>query len=79
MKQRPPATDLSGPKASAESFTPRRSNLAVADVVDFQLDFLSPAAVLGSALSLERRSSGSWSAMVEVPMLESEGTIRDSS
>jgi hypothetical protein len=51
----------------------------VADVVDFQLDFLSPAAVLGSALSLERRSSGSWSAMVEVPMLESEGTIRDSS
>jgi hypothetical protein len=40
IKQRPPATDLSGPKASAESLTPRRSNLAEADAVDFQPFFL---------------------------------------
>jgi len=49
MKQRPPATDLSGPKASADSLTPRRSSLAVADVVDFQPDFFS-SAVFGSLL-----------------------------
>jgi len=51
IKQRPPATDLSGPKASAESLTPRRSNLAVADALDFQFDLFSSAAALGSALS----------------------------
>jgi hypothetical protein len=50
-KQRQPAMDLSGPKASAESLTPRRSNFAVADIVDFQFDFLSTAA-LGFASSL---------------------------
>ena len=44
IKQRPLATDLRGPKVSAESFTPRRSNLATADAVDFQ--FNSSAAVL---------------------------------
>jgi hypothetical protein len=42
IKQRPPATDLRGPKASAVSLTPRRSNLAVADAVDFQFDFSRP-------------------------------------
>ena len=41
IKQRPPATDLSGPKASADSLTPRRINLAVADAVDFQFDLFS--------------------------------------
>ena len=50
MKQSPPATDLSGPKASAVSLTPRRKSPAVAAAVDFQSDlFLS--AVLGSLLS----------------------------
>jgi hypothetical protein len=29
-----PVTDLSGPEASAESLTPRRSDLAVEDTVD---------------------------------------------
>ena len=41
IKQRPPATDLSGPKASADSLTPRRSNLAVEDAVDFYWSNLS--------------------------------------
>ena len=41
IKQRPPATDLSGPKASADSLTPRRSNLAVEAAVDFQFDLFS--------------------------------------
>ena len=49
MKQRPPATDLSGPKASAESLTPRSNSLAVADAVDFQFD-LPASAVFGSFL-----------------------------
>lgn len=34
-KQRHPVTDLRGGKASEESFTPRRNNLAMADAVDF--------------------------------------------
>jgi hypothetical protein len=51
IKQRPPATDLSGPKASADSLTPRSSNLAVATAVDLQLDLSSLAAGPGSALS----------------------------
>jgi hypothetical protein len=51
IKHRPPATDLSGPKASAESLTPRSSNLAVADAVDLQFDLFSFATALGSALS----------------------------
>ena len=49
IKQRPPATDLSGPNASAESLTPRRSNLAVANAVDFQFDFFSSVAAFVSA------------------------------
>ena len=45
IKQRPPATDLSGGNTSAESLTPRRSTLAGADAMDFQFDLLpSPAA-----------------------------------
>ena len=75
IKQRPPATDLSGPKASAESVTPRRSNLAVAYAVDFQFDFLSPAAALGSAVSSGWTSSCTLSETVEVTTL-SEGTIK---
>ena len=44
MKQRPPAMDLSGPKASAESLTPRRAILAEDDAVDFQFGLFSSAA-----------------------------------
>jgi len=58
IKQRPPAIDLSGGRASAESLTPQRSNLAVADAVDFQFDSFSSAAALGSTLSPGRTSSG---------------------
>jgi len=57
IKHRPAVTDLSGGKTSAESFTPRRSNLAVSDAVDFQFCLLSFAAAFGSALLLERLSS----------------------
>ena len=56
-KQSPPAADLRGGKASAESLTPRRINLAVADAVDFQSDFLSSAAALGSVFLLGWMSS----------------------
>jgi len=77
MKQSPPATDLSGPKASAESLTPRRSNPAVADTVDFQVDLFPSAGALGSILSLGRRASSPLSGMAEVPTLP-EGTIRGS-
>jgi len=52
IKQRPPATDLRGPKASAESLTPRRSNPAIADVVDFQFDLVSFAVALDLPLLL---------------------------
>jgi len=58
IKQRPPATDLSGPKASAESLTPRRTNLAVADAVDLQLGLLSSATALGPPLSSGRGTFG---------------------
>ena len=57
-KQRPLATDLSGPKASEESLTPRRSNLAAADVVDFQLDFFSSGATFGPTPLSDPRGSG---------------------
>ena len=57
MKQRPLATDLRGPKASAESLTPRRTSLAEADAVDFQSDLLSSGAALCSMLSLTTSSS----------------------
>jgi len=78
IKQRPPATDLSGPKASAESLTPRRSNLAVADAVDFQLDLFPSAAAPGSVFSSGRGSSGAGPGVVEGSTL-SEGTIRGGS
>ena len=71
MKQRPPATDLRGPKVSAESLTPRRSSLVVADAVDFQFDFFSSAAALGSPLLLGR-VVGTLSETVEVPTLSVE-------
>ena len=51
IKQRPPATDLSGGKASAESLTPRRSNLAEAATVDVQFDPLPSAAAPAPVLS----------------------------
>ena len=51
MKQRPPATDLSGPKTSAESLTPRRSNLADDDAVDFQSGLFTSAAPLPPTFS----------------------------
>ena len=44
MKQRPPATDLSGPKASAESLTARSTSLAEDDAVDFQSGLFSSVA-----------------------------------
>ena len=40
---------MSGPKASADSLTARRTSLAVADAVDFHPDFFS-SAVSGSLL-----------------------------
>ena len=43
IKQRPPATDLRGSKASTESLTPQRNSFAVADVVDFQSGLFSSA------------------------------------
>ena len=52
IKQRPPATDLRGPKASAESLTPRRSSLAVADAVDLQFDLVSSVVALALLLLL---------------------------
>ena len=51
MKQRPPATDLSGPKASDESLTARRTNLAEDDAVDFQPCLFSSAAELAPKFS----------------------------
>ena len=74
IKQRPPATDLSGGNTSAESLTPRRSNLAVSDTVDFQLDLFSFAAVL----LLKRMSSDILSGTAEVSTLY-EVMIRHSS
>lgn len=77
IKQRPPATDLSGPKASAESLTPRRSNFAVADAVDLQPGLLPPATALGLPLLSGRGTFDPWSRKVNMPAL-SEGTIRGS-
>ena len=71
IKQRPPATALSGPKASAVSLTPRSSNLAVADAVDLQSDLFSSATVLGSALP-----SGQMSPSIVDASTLSEVTIR---
>ena len=59
IKHRPAVTDLSGGKMSAESFTPRRSNFAVSDAVDFQsrLFSFSFTTGFGSAPLVERTSS----------------------
>ena len=70
MKQRPPATDLSGPKASADSLTPQRNNLAVADAVDFQLEeFFS---VEPGAFSLALRTGWTRSGTAELSVLSEE-------
>ena len=85
MKQRPPATDLSGPKASAESLTARRTNLADDDTVDFQSGLFSTAVALAPAFSfsvsgpspscsrpppVETRDSG-WGNELDEPTLSS--------
>ena len=75
IKQRPPATDLSGPKVSAESLTPRSSNLAVATAVDLQLDLPPSAAGPGLALSSDLTTSSTWSGTEEGSVL-SGGTVR---
>ena len=67
IKQRPPATDLSGPKASADSLTPLSSNLAVATAVDLQLDLFSLAAGLGPAPS-GLATPDAWSGTAEASM-----------
>ena len=73
MKQRPPATDLSGPKASAESLTPRKNNPAAADAVDFQSClFLSPAP---GSLLLEEGSSWTESVITQATTFTEE-TVR---
>ena len=41
IKQRPPATDLSGPKASVDSLTPLRINLAPEYAKDLTFNFFS--------------------------------------
>ena len=54
IKQRPPATDLSGPKASAVSLTPRSMNLAPEEARDLMFDLVSLASfVLGSTVGFE--------------------------
>ena len=65
IKQRPPATDLRGAKASAESLTPQRSSLVVAKAVAAQSDFFSFVVVAGSVLSLGRMPFGERSGTVE--------------
>jgi len=65
IKQRPPATDLSGPKAFVESLTVQRSNLAAVETVDFRFDSSPSTAALGSAPSpggrpLVRDQGGWW-------------------
>ena len=76
IRQRDPAIDLSGPKALAESLTPR-SNSTVVDVVELSFDFLPPTVPLGSRDSSGRTTSGPYSGRVGVSTL-SEGTIRGS-
>ena len=51
MKQRPPATDLSGPKASAESLTARSTNLAEDEAVDPQPGLFSSVTALAPTFS----------------------------
>lgn len=45
MAERPPTTDLSGGKASADSFTRLMANLVVEYAVDFQFDTFSSVAL----------------------------------
>ena len=45
IKQRPPATDLRGPKASADSLTPLRINLAPEYARDLTFNFFSSIAL----------------------------------
>ena len=52
MAERPPMTDLSGGKASADSLTRLIANLVAEYAVDFQFDPFSPVA-LGLALFSE--------------------------
>jgi len=66
--------DLSGPKAPGESLTPR-SNWAVADTVDLQFDFFSPASALGLGVSSGRTTSDPESGRAGVTAL-SEGVMR---
>ena len=75
IKQRPPATDLSGPKASAVSLTPRSSTLAPATAADLQLDLPPSAAGPSLALSSGLTTSGTWSGTAEGSVL-SGGTVR---
>ena len=82
IKQRLPATDLRGPKVSAESLTRRRSNLAVADAVDFQFDSFSSAVALGSSLTFGPTRAGLASGVEEnrvgvfLPLNKGEGECR---
>ena len=55
---RRPVTDLSGGKASEDSFTARRDNFAVADAVDFQFDSFLSGVALGSTIWLGLATSG---------------------
>jgi len=73
--QRDLAIDLSGPKALAESLTPR-SNSAVADRVDLQFEYFSSAAALSSRVS-SGRTPGPWSGRAGVSTL-SGGIVRGS-
>ena len=59
MREGPLTTDLSGPKASAESLTPR-SNLVVADAVDFRSIFFSSATALGAQGSILAGRKSCW-------------------
>ena len=62
IEQRAPATDLRGPKASAESLTARRSNLAEDEAVDFQSGLFSFTPALDPTFSfsaLDSSPSGS--------------------
>ena len=75
INQRPPATDLSGPKASVVSLTPRSSNLAVATAVDLQLGFSSLGAGSGLEVPSGPTTSDAWSGTADGSVL-SGGTVR---
>ena len=75
MKQRPPATDLSGPNASAESLTPRRSNLAETAAVDFQFSFLSVNGSLSFFFNREKESRKLMSTLVRDRWRDDNGRL----